>query len=167
MAELKDSGARKEFGTGAVRDADNDSKGRCDLLPLAVISGLGVYRNGYKDTIFSCIHDYIYGGNPELLLKAVDTFISIRYPNTEDAILELSIHFKDGANKYAERNWEKGIPLSVYINSAVRHFLKYLRGDIDEPHDRAFLWNLMCAVHTHLFLSNKLKDLPFNQIREK
>ena len=31
--ELKDSGARREFGTGAVRDIQ-EGKGRCDLLPL-------------------------------------------------------------------------------------------------------------------------------------
>ena len=36
MAELKDSGARRDFGTGAVRDAA-DGKGRCDLLPLQVV----------------------------------------------------------------------------------------------------------------------------------
>lgn len=30
--ELKDSGNRREFTTGAVRDI-GDGKGRCDLLP--------------------------------------------------------------------------------------------------------------------------------------
>ena len=34
--ELKDSGARREFGTGAVRDIQDD-KGRCDLLPLVEV----------------------------------------------------------------------------------------------------------------------------------
>lgn len=33
MAELKDSGARREFESGAVRDIQ-EGKGRCDLLPL-------------------------------------------------------------------------------------------------------------------------------------
>ena len=36
MAELKDSGNRREFETGAVRDMA-EGKGRCDLLPLDVI----------------------------------------------------------------------------------------------------------------------------------
>jgi len=44
------------------------------------------------------------------------------------------------------------MPLHCYIDSAVRHFLKHLRGDTDEPHDRAFVWNLLCAVWT---LKNK------------
>ena len=39
MSEIKDSGNRTEFGTGAVRDIQND-KGRCDLLPLDVVTGL-------------------------------------------------------------------------------------------------------------------------------
>ncbi len=37
--ELKDSGKRREFGTGAVRDI-NEGKGRCDLLPLDVVGEL-------------------------------------------------------------------------------------------------------------------------------
>lgn len=39
MVEIKDSGERREFETGAVRDIQ-DGKGRCDLLPLDVVSWL-------------------------------------------------------------------------------------------------------------------------------
>ena len=39
MSEIKDSGNRTEFGTGAVRDIQDD-KGRCDLLPLDVVADL-------------------------------------------------------------------------------------------------------------------------------
>ena len=39
MSEIKDSGNRREFSTGAVRDMA-EGKGRCDLLPLDVISDL-------------------------------------------------------------------------------------------------------------------------------
>ena len=39
MAELKDSGARREFASGAVRDIA-EGKGRCDLLPLGVVARL-------------------------------------------------------------------------------------------------------------------------------
>ena len=62
--------------------------------------------------------------------------------------------------KYGDRNWEKGIPLHCYIDSGVRHYLKFLRGDTDEPHDRAFVWNMLGAIWTH---KNKpeLIDLPF------
>ena len=40
------------------------------------------------------------------------------------------------------------MPVKIYIDSAVRHYLKFLRGDEDEPHDRAFCWNIMCAIWT-------------------
>lgn len=35
--ELQDSGNRREFDSGAVRDI-NEGKGRCDLLPLGVVA---------------------------------------------------------------------------------------------------------------------------------
>ena len=37
MPEIKDSGARREFESGAVRDIQ-EGKGRCDLLPLDVVA---------------------------------------------------------------------------------------------------------------------------------
>jgi hypothetical protein len=60
--------------------------------------------------------------------------------------LEVAKHFEEGAKKYGENNWQKGIPVHCYIDSAVRHYLKWLRGDKDEPHDRAFVWNIMCCI---------------------
>ena len=78
------------------------------------------------------------------------------------AFLELSKHYEDGCQKYGERNWQKGIPVSRYIDSGIRHYLKYKRGDTDEPHDRAFLWNMVGAVWT---LDNmpELMDLPIKR----
>lgn len=59
----------------------------------------------------------------------------------------------------------KPIPLHCYIDSGVRHYLKFKRGDTDEPHDRAFIWNMLGAIWTH---SNKpeLIDLPFKEEKE-
>lgn len=37
--ELQDSGNRREFDSGAVRDI-NEGKGRCDLLPLGVVADM-------------------------------------------------------------------------------------------------------------------------------
>ena len=62
---------------------------------------------------------------------------------------------EEGALKYGENNWQKGIPESSYIDSAVRHYLKWLRGDDDEQHDRAFVWNIMCLIWTHEHITNK------------
>src|SRR5690606_29142060 len=80
-------------------------------------------------------------------------------------ILDTAIQYEEGAKKYGERNWEKGIPLHSYIDSAVRHYLKFLRGDKDENHLRAFRWNLLCAIHTHKYLPDMI-DLPFTKEAE-
>lgn len=64
------------------------------------------------------------------------------------AILRLARHFEAGARKYGDRNWEKGIPISSFIDSAIRHILKFMAGETDEDHLCAACWNLMCAMET-------------------
>lgn len=160
MAELKDSGNRRDFGTGAVRDAA-DGKGRCDLLPLDVV---GIVLD---NKILKFINRYIRRGNIIDIKFAITRFVSDHkeWADIETAILEVSKQYEDGCKKYGDRNWEKGIPVHCYIDSGVRHYLKYLRGDKDEPHDRAFVWNMLGAIWTH---RNKpeLIDLPFNAVED-
>lgn len=93
---IKDSGERRSFETGAVRDVV-EGKGRCDLLPAC-------------------------------------------------ALLRLAKHYEEGAKKYEERNWEKGIPLSDMIDSGMRHLLKYMDGQTDEDHLCAAAWNIIGAM---------------------
>lgn len=151
---IKDSGARREFETGAVRDIA-EGKGRCDLLPLDIIGEI------LHDEILIRINCYIRTGITCNLESAIRKFISHEtYQNIYTALLELSIQYEEGAKKYNDRNWEKGIPVHCFIDSAVRHYLKYKRGDKDEPHDRAFIWNLLGAMWTHKHRP-ELIDLPF------
>jgi len=119
MTQIKDSGTRSNFNTGAVRDGQ-EGKGRMDLLPVR-------------------------------------------------ALIEVAKIFEAGAKKYAARNWEKGIPLSRYMDSGLRHAMKWLRGDRDEPHLAMAIWNLMCLQDTQLriaegLLPPELNDLPCNPI---
>ncbi len=62
------------------------------------------------------------------------------------AIIELSKHCEEGALKYGEHNVDKGIPQHSLCDSAMRHLVKYMRGDQDEDHLRAACWNLMWAL---------------------
>ncbi|HEY4760868.1 MAG TPA: dATP/dGTP diphosphohydrolase domain-containing protein, partial [Thermoguttaceae bacterium] len=39
-----------------------------------------------------------------------------------------------GAQKYAERNWEKGMPFSRCVASLRRHIMRYQQGMRDEDH---------------------------------
>lgn len=149
--KLKDSGERREFGTGAVRDIQ-EGKGRCDLMPLDVIGRF--YRmcdfisHDRPTDIFECLDEFKATGHIAHLYKAIWKFIEDVYPDPETAFLELSKHFEDGAKKYEDNNWQKGIPVSAYMDSGPRHYLKWLRGDDDEPHDRAFMWNIVCCIWT-------------------
>jgi hypothetical protein len=52
-----------------------------------------------------------------------------------------------GAAKYADRNWEKGIPMSRCADSALRHMFQYLGGARDEDHLAQAAWNLMAMIH--------------------
>lgn len=59
-----------------------------------------------------------------------------------EAVHQLAIHCAEGAMTYGERNCEKGIPVSSLLDSAMRHLAQYAKGDDDEPHLRAALWNI-------------------------
>ena len=96
--EVKDSGERREFGTGSVRDR-SAGKGRFDLIPY-------------------------------------------------EPLRRLAVHYENGARKYGDRNWEKGQPLSAYLDSAGRHWGKLLAGKTDEDHASALSWNAFGYVYT-------------------
>lgn len=133
---IKDSGNRTKFESGAVRDIQ-EGKGRCDLLPLHVISmWLG-------DPIFGMIEQYhnkpAYDPTPrstrmvQILNKFAEYHVKVHGPQFSEEnrpnyryalVLEVAKHFEDGAKKYGDRNWEKGIPCDRYIDSAVRHYCK-------------------------------------------
>lgn len=106
---IKDSGCRRTFETGAVRDIQS-GKGRMDLLPMC-------------------------------------------------ALIRVSKHYEDGAKKYAERNWEQGIPMHSFIDSALRHIASYMDGQDDEDHLCAAAWNLLCAMWTEE-KRPEMQDIP-------
>ena len=107
---IKDSGERREFSSGAVRDMA-EGKGRMDLLPWA-------------------------------------------------AIMEVSKHSENGAKKYGEHNVDKGLPVSSFCDSGMRHLAKYIDGWEDEPHLLAAAWNLLWAIQMEI-KHPELKDVPW------
>lgn len=77
----------------------------------------------------------------------------------------LALILEKGAIKYAARNWEQGMPLSRFLDSAKRHLndaemialyqregrpLTELPADINpnEDHWGQAVWNLHCLIHT-------------------
>lgn len=163
MSSILDSGERREFSTGAVRDIQ-EGKGRCDLLPLSVVCRL-MDTQEHANILYH-IDEYLQTGYIENLYFGLQLFAQCRGWSIPTMIREVAKQYEDGAAKYGEHNWQKGIPLHCYIDSAVRHFLKFIDGLEDEPHDRAFVWNILSAIWTHKNRPNMV-DLSFSQKIEK
>lgn len=141
---LKDSGNRTTFGDGAQRDME-EGKGRCDLLPLGVVGDL------LEDYFFLLLEKAIKTdcahARREMLIEAIELFSVAAYDgNMPEMFLEVAKQYEDGAKKYSDRNWEKGLPLFTFFDSGIRHYLKWLDNWTDEPHDRAVTWNLLGAL---------------------
>ena len=139
---IKDSGTRREFNTGAVRDIQA-GKGRCDLMPLDVIAEL---FGG--DFVLKRIYNFTQDGEVCWLYEVLAEAKEKLFGDYSSMFLEVSKHFEEGALKYGENNWQKGIPTHCYIGSALRHYFKLCRGDDDENHVRAFCWNILCCIWT-------------------
>lgn len=75
------------------------------------------------------------------------------------ALIRLSKRFEDGNKDHPERNWEKGIPMHSFMDSALRHLFKYLDGQTDEDHLCAAAWNIMCAMWTEE-KHPEMQDIP-------
>lgn len=186
--KIKDSGTTQEFSTGAHRD-NATGKGRCDLLPLKQVAStmandkVLLLINQFMET-----RDTIHLANAirasaetlsqfrfKNIVREFNGFgISINMPDEEyeadqklailnacvaHMMLEASKLYEAGANKYGANNWKLGMPVNRYIDSGVRHYLKTLRGDIDEPHYRGFVWNLLCAMWT----AENIPEMNYNE----
>ena len=81
----------------------------------------------------------------------------VSLPNS--AILRLSKHYENGAKKYGRWNYTKGIPVSSFLDSALRHIFKYLDGRDDEDHLSAAAFNILGAMEMEA-KHKELIDIP-------
>lgn len=86
----------------------------------------------------------------------------------------VAMHYARGAKKYADRNWEKGMPLSDTLESLERHVyrLKMYYHHQAEDHLAAIAWNALAMMHYEAMvragtLPPELIDLPDYGIEEK
>lgn len=63
-------------------------------------------------------------------------------------IQRLGVVMEKGAEKYGDRNWEKGMPLSRYYASAMRHLMQAFDGDTDEDHLGQCAFNVAALMWT-------------------
>lgn len=76
------------------------------------------------------------------------------------AIERMAKHYESGAVKYDDNNYLKGMPISRFLDSCLRHINKYRCGESDEDHLIAAAWNLFAIVETEELI--KRKKLPKN-----
>ena len=83
-----------------------------------------------------------------------------------EAIWEVAKHCQRGAEKYGERNCEKGIPIHSLCDSAMRHLAKYMMGLADEPHLVAAAWNVLFAIWMEI-KRPEMQDIPSRMEEQK
>lgn len=63
------------------------------------------------------------------------------------ALHRLALRYEFGANKYSDRDWERGVPLTELYNSALRHLNQWMLGESDEDHLAAAAFNIFAMMH--------------------
>ena len=152
--KILDSGLRTQFENGGMREIDEESKGRCDLVYNLFMYDLT------NDLFFYNMEMFIRTGDFSYIKENAARVIDKYYASWQDAYLDLSKHYARGIKKYSDRNMEKGLPFHSMVDSALRHYVKLTRGDDDENHKAACLWNLFTLAY---MVDNKseMNDLPY------
>lgn len=151
--KVKDTGNRTKLSTGSHKDMAK-GRGRYDLLPLRTLST--VYNSIFPDSasyFLDLIHEAMITSNNGKKLDSLHAalqhfildFLQQPFPKV---VQELAVLYEAGAEKYAERDWEKGRPMEIFINSTLRHFFQYLNKETDENHGIAVVWNLISCIDT-------------------
>jgi len=79
----------------------------------------------------------------------------------------LALRYEAGNIQKGDRNWEKGIPMSVAMNKIARHWSEHLEGDRTEDHLAAIAFWSFALMHFEENNRHDLDDLPGNKDRVK
>ena len=93
---LKDSGTRRVFESGAVRDMQ-EGKGRCDLMPLDTVAELLFPHDLFMKYTLEDIQSFMQTIDYDYLDRVVARFLAERKWSSYDALLEVAKHYEDGA----------------------------------------------------------------------
>lgn len=80
-------------------------------------------------------------------------------------LIRLARHYENGALKYTDDNWRKGLPQKRYCDSAMRHMVKYLGGDRTEDHLAAVAWNVFAMMHQEEMIERGLLDPKLDDMK--
>lgn len=76
------------------------------------------------------------------------------------ALTRISKLYENGAKKYGDRNYEKGMPFSRYTASMFRHVIAWMKGDETEDHLSAIAWNAFSIMHHQELGELQFDDMP-------
>ena len=112
--DVKDSGEREEYSSGALRD--NSEKIKWHLVPV-------------------------------------------------EAMKRVAQHYTNGAKKYSDDNWKKGIPSTRFLEGALRHLQQYRLGLRDEDHLSAVVFNILGIIYNEE-VNRKWHDIEEGNVKE-
>ena len=81
---------------------------------------------------------------------------------TPVGLRRLAETYAEGARKYGDSNWQRGIPASQMLNHAIRHIYLWLEGDNHEDHLAHAAWNILGVCHFEEVLPEMI-DVPTRQ----
>ncbi len=188
---LKDSGTRQAFAGGAVRDTSS-GKGRYDLMAVQASNlladaierdpiALEVPMIDMWETARFNLAELLATGKLDYAVAAMRemaSWIQIKFwkenniTPTQDQLTHMPSHavyrvarvYEKGAQKYAARNWEKGINLARFVDSATRHWYQVLDLATDEDHPGQALWNVMGWVQTRYWIDAGILPKSFDDM---
>lgn len=193
MFEMKDSGQRETFSTGAIRE-EREDKGRFDLVtPIGIRRVLAMpdfewwahTMDEHLLNVIGLVESYIEGYRDEdyLALAARDLLAAIEVDESAKAAKDttlwigtsmkrlspvgmrrVAIVYEKGARKYANRNWEKGMPMGRFLDSALRHTFQALEGKRDEDHLAHAAWNILATMHVEEMIERGLLPSEYNDL---
>ncbi len=189
---LKDSGARQSFAGGAVRDITS-GKGRYDLLATRAVTMLAnavaddpLDPNVELIDMWECGRlnlGLVFENNSRVedaivAMREIAGFIQVKFWRDNEitptdmqlrsipthAVFRVARIYEKGAQKYAARNWEKGINLARFLDSATRHWYQVMEGKEDEDHAAQALWNIIGWIQTKYWIINCILPKSFDDM---
>lgn len=148
---LADSGQRTVTETGALRDPQgaDPANGRWDLIPPECVEAVMRVDSCRKDealhSLFNWLADAdtsVYGG------ARFCRYLLEESGSVTGGLFRLAKHYARGAQKYSDRNWEKGLETGRTVQSLFNHFRKLEAGDTDEDHRMGAVWNCFALMFT-------------------
>lgn len=167
----------QNYSTGAVRDTTPD-KLRYDLIDMGWLLALEdenrqdvIYDDDGNavvspysdlDNVLECLHMALSKNAPDGLLRATNMLLAyyLDYNQMDrdkegaafnipcPILTNLAKHLTETSKHYGYDNWRKGIPLSSYHQSFLRHYISWLNSEDNEDHYSACLFNLCGLWYT-------------------